>query len=50
MRWLDGMTESKDMNLSKFHEIEEDRGSGVLWSMVLQRVRYDLVAEKQQYI
>ena len=48
MRWLEGITDSKDMNLSKLHEIVEDRGWGALQSMVLQRVRYDLVTEKQQ--
>ena len=26
MRWLDSITESVDMNLSKLQEIEEDRG------------------------
>ena len=27
MRWLDGITGSKDMNLSKFQDIVEDRGA-----------------------
>ena len=27
MRWLDGITDSKDMNLSKLQEIVEDRGA-----------------------
>ena len=28
MRWLDGMTNSMDMNLSELQEIVEDRGAG----------------------
>ena len=28
MRWLDGITDSIDMNLSKFWEIVEDRRAG----------------------
>ena len=27
MRWLDGITDSTDMNLSKLHEIAENRGA-----------------------
>ena len=27
MRWLDGITDSMDMNLSKLHDIVEDRGA-----------------------
>jgi len=33
MRWLDGVTDSMDMNLSKLQEIVEDRKAGVLPSM-----------------
>ena len=48
MRWLDGITSSKDMNLSKLRETVEDREPGVLLLMGLQRVEHNLVAEQQQ--
>ena len=41
MRWLDGITNSMDMNLSKFQELVMDRDPGVLQSMGSQRVRHD---------
>ena len=42
MRWLDNITDSIDMNLSKISEIVEDRGKpGGLQSMGLQRVRHN---------
>ena len=45
MRWLNGITDSMDMSLSKLWELVMDREvlsrTGVLQSMVLQRVGHD---------
>ena len=35
MRWLDSITDSVDMNLSKLQEIVEDRGA---WRAIVHRV------------
>ena len=47
VRWLDGITDSMDMNLSKLQETVEDRG---VWRAVVHGVtkRLDLATEKQQ--
>ena len=45
MRWLDSITESMDMNLSKLGDSEGQESLALLQSMGSQRVGHDLVTE-----
>ena len=49
MRWLDGITNSVEMNLSNLQKIVKDREARHAAVHGVQRVRHDWETEQQKY-
>ena len=47
MRWLDGITNARNMNLGKLQEMVRTGRPGMLQSIELQRVSHDWMTERQ---
>ena len=48
MKWLDSITDSIDVNLSKLQDIVKDRGAWNAASHGVTRIEHDLANEQQQ--